>query len=85
VDALGELSWSGGQSTYSMFLDHKWIEPGEGIFDEHSLIPLPNDCIAAKLQARLVAPIGWPQKTNTVWKCSVVSGPLPILEKDGKL
>ena len=79
VEASGELSWSGGDSTYSMFVDHNWIEPGESIFDERSLIALPDGCMAAKVQARLVAPIGWPQKTRTVWKCSVVIGPLPEL------
>ncbi len=84
VDDEGELIWSGGKLTYSMLVDHKWIEPGESIFDEKSLIPLPQRCVATKVQARLVAPIGWPQRTNTVWKCSVIIGPLPKSGKDDK-
>jgi hypothetical protein len=75
VSAKGELLWSGGEHTYEMFLDHKWIEPGESIFEESTAIPLPEDCVAVRVYARLVAPVGWPQKTNNVWRCSIVLGP----------
>ena len=75
VDSNGELGWSKGEQTYEMFTDHNWIEPGESIFDERSVIPVPVDCIAVKIFARLVAPVGWPQKTNNAWKCSAVISP----------
>lgn len=76
ADAIGELSWSGGKPVFEMFLDHKWIEPGETIFDELSLFSLPSDCFAAKIQARLVVPLGWPRRTNSEWNCSAIIGPV---------
>jgi hypothetical protein len=72
----GELVWSGGKPVFSIFTDHQWIEPGESIFDELSLFALPSDCVAAKIQVRLSAPIGWLSRKNTVWNCSTVVGPV---------
>ena len=72
----GELTWSGGKPVYSIFEDHLWIEPGESIFDELRIFELPEDCVAAKVQVRLTAPIGWPNLKNTAWNCSAVVGPM---------
>jgi hypothetical protein len=52
--ATGELTWSGGKVVFDAFVDHKWIEPEETIFDELSLFALPANCLAAKIQASSV-------------------------------
>lgn len=70
-----ELIWTGGKPVFPIFVDHGWIEPGELIFDELSLFILPPDCIAAKIQVRLSAPITWLSRKNTVFNCSTVVGP----------
>jgi hypothetical protein len=75
TDEWGALAWSGGGHVFPIFEDHAWIEPGESIFDELTLLPLPANCIAAKVQVRLTAPIGWPRGNNTVWNCSTIIGP----------
>jgi hypothetical protein len=73
---LHEVEWSKGTQVYSMFKDHHWIEPGESIFDETRLIPLPGDCIAAKIEARLLAQVKrFPRKKNTEWNGAAVVGP----------
>jgi hypothetical protein len=72
----GELIWSEGEHVFDIFVNHRWIEPGESIFDELSLFALPPDCIAAKVEVRLSAPIGWPRRKNTVWSCSAIVGPV---------
>ncbi len=77
----GELTWSGGKRVFPIFESHKWIEPGESVFDELSLFAIPADCIATKIQVRLAAPIGWPRRENTVWNCSTVVGPVQEKEK----
>jgi hypothetical protein len=76
ADDTGELSWSGGKRVFNLFVDHKWIEPGETIFDELTLFALPCDCLAARIQARLVVPLGWPRRTNSEWNCSAIVGPV---------
>ena len=77
----GELTWSDGKTVFPLFVDHKWIEPGETIFDEITLFSLPSDCLAAKIQARLIVPLGWPNRKNAEWNCSAVIGPvLPAKE-----
>jgi hypothetical protein len=75
ADESGELSWSGGKPVHSIFEEHSWIEPGESIFDELRLFKLPKDCVAAKIQVRLTARIGWPNLKSTAWNCSTVVGP----------
>lgn len=95
VNAITQLKWFGGDRVFSMFQTHQWIEPGESIFDESSLFALPTNCIAAKVEVRLVAPIGWkidlnPEKPpeewfvrrNTVFTCSTVVG--PVSEKESE-
>jgi hypothetical protein len=69
------LIWSGGKPVFSIFEDHRWIEPGESIVDELTIFSLPLDCVAAKVEVRLSAAIGWPRRKNTIWKCSAVVGP----------
>jgi hypothetical protein len=82
VDETGELRWSdGGKVAYAIFEDHDWIEPGELIFDELRMFAIPSDCVAAKVHARLEAPVGWFRK-NTTWNCSTIVG--PPLEKEKK-
>lgn len=78
----GELTWSGGKDVFDVFANHKWIEPDETIFDELQLFVLPSNCLAAKVQARLVAPIGWPYRTSSEWNCSTVVGPFPSEERE---
>jgi hypothetical protein len=78
ADNSGELVWSGGKPVYDLFIHHKWIEPGETIFDEINLFELPYDCVAAKIQSRLVVPLGWPHRENSEWNCSVVVGPIAL-------
>jgi hypothetical protein len=51
--------WTGGKPVYRMFEEHEWLEPDESIFDEKHMIPLPSNCIAVKIQARLVAQVKW--------------------------
>jgi hypothetical protein len=77
-EASGELIWTGGNETFTMFEDHAWIEPGESIFDEMRLFVLPSDCIAAKVRVRLTAPVGedaMGEIDETEWNCSTVVGP----------
>ncbi|MBB5330951.1 hypothetical protein [Tunturiibacter gelidoferens] len=71
----GSLAWSGGKPTYRIFEQHGWIEPGEAIFDERQLHALPPDCVAAKVEVRLRAPVGIVVPKVTVWTCSAVVGP----------
>jgi len=84
IGDAGELAWSGGKPVFPIFVNHKWIEPGESIFDELSLFALPPDCIATKIEVRLAAPIGWPRRTNTVWNCSTIVGPVSGKEPEHK-
>lgn len=76
TDEHNELCWSGGKPVFNLFNDHRWIEPGETIFDELNLFVLPLDTVAAKIQARLVVPLGWPKRTNAEWNCSAIVGPV---------
>jgi hypothetical protein len=75
IDQNGDLAWSGGKPVYDLFANHKWIEPGETIFDELNLFELPYNCVAAKIQSRLVVPLGWPNRKNSEWNCSTIVGP----------
>lgn len=84
ADQYGELIWSGGKPVFEIFTQHQWIEPGESIFDEVSLLLLPRDCIAVKIEVRLSAAIGWPRRKNTVWNCSTVIGPVCRKEPDNQ-
>ncbi len=78
---LHEVQWSNGTRVYAMFEEHKWIEPGESIFDEVRLIPLPANFIAAKVEARLLAQVKrFPRKKNTEWNSSAIAGPVIISE-----
>ena len=72
----GKLSWLNGETVFPVFEDHKWIEPGEMIFDELDIFALRSDAIAAKIQARLVVPLGWPRRKNSEWNCSAIVGPV---------
>ena len=83
TDDTGALVWLGGKPVYDLFIHHKWIEPGETIFDELNLFELPYDCVAAKIQSRLVVPLGWAYKRNSEWNCSAIVGPV-ALPKEGK-
>ena len=75
---LRELEWTDGGHVYEIFEEHKWIEPGESLFDETRMFSLPRDCIAVKIQARLVAQVWGVSSRNTEWNCSaVVPGPPP--------
>jgi hypothetical protein len=77
------LSWAGGKIVYKMFEAHGWIEPGESIFDEGLVVALPPDCIAAKVQARLVGQVRrYPRKKNSEWNNSVVLGPIALPKED---
>lgn len=80
-DQHGALVWSDGQHVFTVFENHGWIEPGESIFDELTLLALPANCVAAKVQVRLTAPIGWPRRKNTAWNCSTIVGPVSEREK----
>ena len=83
ADSNGSLSWSGGERTYEMFKEHDWLEPGESIFAENVAILLPLGCMAVRIDARQVAPVGWPEKVNNVWRCSAVIGPDSSEEQKG--
>jgi hypothetical protein len=76
LEDSGEMTWSGGKPVFPIFVEHQWIEPGESIFDELDLFALTPECVAAKIQVRLSAPIGWLWQKNTVWNCSTVVGPI---------
>lgn len=76
ISETGQLIWSGGKPVFPIFADHAWIEPGESIFDELDLFALPAECVATKIEVRLTAPIGWPRRKRTVWKCSTIVGPV---------
>ena len=78
----GELIWSGGDAVFDVFGDHKWIEPDETVFDELAVFRLPNNCLVAKIQARLVVPRGWPHRDNHEWNCSVIAGPSNSCKKE---
>lgn len=71
-----ELKWSDGTVVYGMFEDHRWIEPGESVFDEARMFSLSADCIAVKIQARLVAQVRRLPRRNSEWNCSTIVGPL---------
>ena len=77
AEETGELVWSGGNVVFPVFQHHRFIEPGERIFDEQQMFVLPAGCIAARIEARLVAPVGWPHRKNSEWNCSAVIGPVP--------
>ncbi len=71
---LSDLDWSDGRIVYTMLEEHKWIEPGESIFDETRIFSLPANCIAVKIQARLVAPVRSFPRKNSEWNGSAVLG-----------
>lgn len=68
----GHLAWFGGKPVYRMFEAHAWIEPGESIFNEIEIHSVPSDAVAAKIEARLRAPVG---RRVSVWTCSAVIAP----------
>jgi hypothetical protein len=77
---VAELAWSGGKPVYTMFEPHRWIEPGESIFDETRLIRLPEATIAVKIETRLVAQVSrLPRKSNE-WNCATIVGPMTASE-----
>jgi hypothetical protein len=69
---LRELQWTDGHRVYEILQEHKWIEPGESVFDETRIFSLPPDCIAVKIQARLVAQVWRLFKKNAEWNCSAI-------------
>jgi hypothetical protein len=81
VDGSHQVGWSQLGPVYSMFEEHGWIEPGECISDETRLIALPGNCVAAKIQARLVARVRrFPCTKNSEWNASAIAGPMIVKE-----
>jgi len=74
VGETGELGWSDGQVVHRIFEEHRWIEPGEMIFDELRMFAVPNDCVATKVEVRLTACVGL-LKSSKAWTCSAIVGP----------
>ena len=68
----GNLAWFGGTPVFRIFENHEWLEPGESIFDEQRLHSLPDNSIAAMIEVRLRAPVGFIDPKVTVFTCSAV-------------
>lgn len=81
---LRELGSSDSGVVYGMFEEHQWIEPGESIFDENRMFSLPGDCIAVKIQARLVAQVRRLPSKNSEWNCSAILGPVSTSDPSNK-
>jgi hypothetical protein len=77
AEDVREVEWSKASKVYSMFENHHWIEPGESIFDEVRLLPVPGKAIAAKIEARLVAQVRrFPKRKTNEWNSSAILGPV---------
>jgi hypothetical protein len=81
-DETGNLLWSEGHVVHDIFDHDDWIEPGVTITNETNIFRVPIDCVAFKIQVRLVAKVGWPER-STAWISSAIVGPSIETDEEG--
>ena len=74
ADPTKRITWKTDGKHYTLFVKHRWIEPGESIFQESEVFVIPAWAVAAKVEARIlgrVRPIL--REKIIVWNNAVVS------------